>query len=79
MSQSGIYLFGGLCKKPQYALAGVPEYWIINPVDDYVLVLVLDTQTGAYSEVGEYRGNELIESALFPELQISAEALLDPD
>lgn len=66
-------------KRLEYAWAEVPEYWIINPVDDYVLILVLDTQTGAYSEVGEYRGAELIESALFPNLQISAEALLDPN
>ena len=66
-------------KRLEYALAKVPEYWIINPVNGYVLVLVFDADTNEYSEVGEYRGDELISSALFPELRISAEALLDPE
>ncbi|MEL7053851.1 MAG: Uma2 family endonuclease, partial [Cyanobacteria bacterium J06588_5] len=29
-------------KRLEYAWAKVPEYWIINPVDGYVLVLILD-------------------------------------
>jgi Uma2 family endonuclease len=66
-------------KRLEYALAKVPEYWIINPVDGYVLVLILDADAGNYSELGEYRGNELISSALFPELKVTAESLLDPD
>lgn len=65
-------------KRLEYALAKVPEYWIVNPVDGYVLVLVLDTDTGDYSETGEYRGTEFISSALLPELKVTAEALLDP-
>ncbi len=63
-------------KRLEYAWAQVPEYWIINPVDGYVLVLVLDADT--YVEMGEYRGDELISSMLFPELKASAEALLAP-
>lgn len=66
-------------KRLEYALAKVPEYWIINPVDGYVLVLVLNAGTKEYSEVGEYRDAEVINSVLFPELRISAEVLLDPD
>ena len=65
-------------KRLEYALAKVPEYWIINPVDGYVLVLIFDHDTGAYSEVGEYRGADAIESLLFPTLKVSAEALLTP-
>jgi Uma2 family endonuclease len=66
-------------KRLEYALAKVPEYWIVNPVDGYVLVLVLEPEAGNYSELGEYRGNELITSALFPEFKVTAESLLDPD
>lgn len=66
-------------KRIEYALAKVQEYWIINPVEGYVLVLLFETETEEYIESGEYRGAELINSALFPELKISAEALLDPD
>lgn len=63
-------------KRQEYALAGVPEYWIINPVDGYVLVLAL--ADGEYQDVGEYRGSEMISSELFPELKVSAATLLDP-
>lgn len=66
-------------KRLEYALAQVPEYWIVNPVDRYVLVLIFDADSGIYSEMGEYRGDELIESALFPSLSVSANALLSPD
>jgi Uma2 family endonuclease len=65
-------------KRLEYALANVPEYWIINPVDGYVLVLAFDPHTDAYSEIGEYRGTGLIKSLLFPTLEIAAVTLLDP-
>lgn len=64
-------------KRIEYALAKVPEYWIINPVDRYVLVLTLiDSE---YQDVGEYRADDLISSKLFPELKVRAATLLDPD
>ncbi|MGB7248208.1 MAG: Uma2 family endonuclease [Phormidesmis sp.] len=65
-------------KRLEYALAKVPEYWIINPVDSYVLVLALDAHTNGYNEVGEYRGIEPIHSLLFPNIKVSAETLLNP-
>ena len=55
----------------------MPEYWIINPVDGYVLVAVL--KDSEYQDVGEYRGSELISSPLFPSLKVAASTLLDPD
>jgi Uma2 family endonuclease len=64
-------------KRLEYALAGIPEYWIINRMRGYVLVLSLDVNA-EYSEVGEFRGVDLIKSLLFPRLEIAAEALLDP-
>lgn len=66
-------------KRLEYALAKVPEYWIINPVNGYVLVLLFNGETEEYDELGEYRGSELITSALFPALEVSAEALLSPE
>ena len=65
-------------KRLEYASAKVPEYWIINPIRNYVLLLALDTNTGAYREIGEYRGTDLIHSALLPELRVTAQALLNP-
>ena len=66
-------------KRLEYALAQVPEYWIINPVNGYVLVLSFDTATETYKEVGEYREADTISSPLFPSLEVTAEALLDPE
>ena len=63
-------------KRLEYALAQVPEYWIINPVDGYVLVLAFDPSTGNYKEIGEYKGDELISSQLFPSFEVSASTLL---
>ncbi|MEO0757692.1 MAG: Uma2 family endonuclease [Cyanobacteria bacterium J06648_16] len=63
-------------KRQEYALAGVPEYWIVNPVDGYVLVLVLEGND--YRELGEFRGDELVASKLLPRFSVSAEAALNP-
>ena len=63
-------------KREEYALAKVPEYWIVNPVDGYVLTLRLNGDR--YEAIGEYRGTERIESVLFPKLRITATNLLDP-
>ncbi len=65
-------------KRLDYALAGVPEYWIINPVHDYVLVLVLNAVSKTYEEIGEYRGADAIKSILFPSLSVTASTLLEP-
>lgn len=51
-------------KRLEYALTKVPEYWIINPVDGYVLVLTFDDDANEYREIGEYRGAELILNTL---------------
>lgn len=65
-------------KRLEYSLAKVPKYWIINPVNGYVLVLALNADTHEYQEIGEYRGAERITSVLFPAIEVTAEALLDP-
>ena len=65
-------------KRLEYAAAKVPEYWTINPVDGYVLVLVLDDGSDAYREVGKYKDAEPIDSLLFPNFEVTAAALLSP-
>ncbi|MGB3788997.1 MAG: Uma2 family endonuclease [Phormidesmis sp.] len=65
-------------KRLEYALAAIPEYWIINSIRGYVLVLQLDSSTDSYEEIGEYRDTELINSVLLPEFRVTADALLNP-
>jgi Uma2 family endonuclease len=40
-------------KRADYAEAGIPEYWIVNPLDETVTVLSLED--GAYGTAGVYR------------------------
>ena len=63
-------------KRKQYAARGIPEYWIVDPNDQVVVVLRLDA--GVYSEVGRFQGNEQITSPRFPELTLTAEQVLHP-
>jgi len=63
-------------KRQDYALAGIPEYWIVNPVDGYVLILVL--AGNEYVELGEYRDADRIESQLLPHIELQADTILEP-
>ncbi len=49
-------------KRLDYAEAGIPEYWIINPLTQTITVLVLDGET--YTEYGVFAGDERATSKL---------------
>jgi Uma2 family endonuclease len=59
-----------------YEQAGVREYWIVNPKTRSVEIYVL--ADGAYDVVNEFVGDELIESAVLPGLQIVTRSLFIP-
>lgn len=59
-----------------YEQAGVAEYWIIDTKTRSVEVYTL--ARGEYALHGQYTGNEVITSALFPELQIKTSLLFQP-
>ena len=63
-------------KREQYAARGIPEYWIVDPQAE--VFIVLELKAGAYVEVGRFRGNERIISPGFPELELTAEQVLQP-
>ena len=56
-------------KRAQYAAIGVPEYWLLDPVAQTVLVLTLDGTD--YREVGLFKRSEAIISVEFAELQLA--------
>ncbi|XPM54764.2 MAG: Uma2 family endonuclease [Leptolyngbya sp. IPPAS B-1204] len=60
-------------KREQYQELGVPEYWLINPAQQTIMVLA--AQTGVYREFGTFRGSEQIVSLQFPDL--TAEQVLN--
>ena len=55
-------------KRAEYNAIEIPEYWIIDFSDRKVTVLFLED--GLYEEI-VYRGEEIIKSLLFPELQLT--------
>ena len=58
-----------------YAEAGIPEYWIVNPLDETSGVLVL--RDGAYVERGPFARGMRATSALFPDVSVEVDAVFD--
>src|SRR6266849_1853174 len=55
-------------KREEYARAGIPHYWIVDPQRRTVLTLV--RRGTAYEVAGEFSGDEVLTSALFPSLAL---------
>jgi Uma2 family endonuclease len=62
-------------KRNQYADLGIPEYWLIDPENQCIIVLRLEH--GTYVEHGVFQGEECILSPLFPALQLTATEILN--
>lgn len=62
-------------KLREYAQAGVPEYWIVDPLQEKVTVLLL--RNGDYL-AQEFVGDEVVRSQLFPNWTIKVEQMLNP-
>lgn len=62
-----------LWKRSQYQQWRIPEYWIIDPHRQQVMVLTL--QDDIYRET-TYKEDEVIVSQVFPELSLTASAVL---
>jgi Uma2 family endonuclease len=60
-------------KRAEYAQAGIPEYWIVEPEARQVLVLILDA--GSYRVHGEFRVGDEVTSVVLPGFSLSVEAL----
>ena len=62
-------------KRADYAEAGIPEYWIVNPLDETITVLTLHDD--AYTEHGIFHRGETATSALLDGLTASVDAVFD--
>ncbi|PPT10624.1 hypothetical protein CKA32_000976 [Geitlerinema sp. FC II] len=60
-------------KRSEYGSIEIPEYWIIDPQEEKVTVLLLDR--GFYEET-VYKGDTAISSVLFPELNLTPSQIL---
>lgn len=62
-------------KRREYAQAGVAEYWIVDPLQEKVTVLLLTD--GSYL-TQEFVGDQVVRSQLFPDWKIKVEQILNP-
>jgi Uma2 family endonuclease len=60
-------------KRSEYSVVGIPEYWIVDPLEQKVTVLLL--VEGLYEEI-EYRGDDQMVSQTFPELVLNVNQVL---
>ena len=61
-------------KRREYAKVGIPEYWIVDPQEERVLVLSLN-DNGVYDVRGTYARGQLAQSALLPGFEVSMDAM----
>lgn len=62
-------------KRMEYADAGIPEYWIVNPGDQTITVLALEGT--AYTEVGVFQRRDVAVSRLFAGLRVDVDEVFD--
>jgi Uma2 family endonuclease len=64
-------------KRSDYAEGGVPEYWIVNPEDETILVLTLEN--GKYVETGRFPRGQSAASELLEGFAVDVNAVFDAD
>jgi Uma2 family endonuclease len=62
-------------KRGEYASAQIPEYWIVNPVDETVTVLTLVDE--AYVEHGVFRRGDEVSSVLLDGFAVPVDEVFD--
>lgn len=60
-------------KPREYAKRGIPEFWLIDPLREVVLVLSLVEKT---YKTAKFRGSDQIKSSAFPTLSLTAQQIL---
>lgn len=63
-------------KRVEYAQAGIPEYWIIDPDRQEITVLVLKSRQKAYTEFGVFRKGATAASKLLPGFTVDVTTVL---
>jgi Uma2 family endonuclease len=62
-------------KRAEYARAGIPEYWIVDPAEERIIVLTLDGSE--YKEYGIFVRGDRATSRLLPGFEVEVSAVFD--
>ncbi|HEX3150971.1 MAG TPA: Uma2 family endonuclease [Gemmataceae bacterium] len=66
-----------VAKRQDYAAAGVAEYWIVNPSNETILVLVLNKKR--YRQLGCFVRGGVAQSSLLQGFQLGVDQVFDAD
>ncbi len=66
-----------IAKKIQYQDCGIPEYWIVDPETQTILVLELTEKT--YTEFGNFGSDDLVSSPAFQDLNLKVSEVFNPE
>jgi Uma2 family endonuclease len=66
-----------IAKRMQYQDCGIPEYWIVDPQTQTILVLEL--REDSYREVGNFSNDDLLQSPRFRELNLKVSEVFAPN
>ena len=62
-------------KRADYAEARIPEYWIVNPLDETVTVLVL--AEGSYVDHGVFRRGQRVRAVCLPDCSLDVTSVFE--
>jgi Uma2 family endonuclease len=65
-----------IAKRNQYQDRGIPEYWIVDPQSQTILVLELTEDS--YTEVGNFSNDDLVKSPGFSSLNLKVSEVFKP-
>lgn len=61
-------------KRSEYAVRGIPEYWIIDPAEEKVVILTL---VEGFYDAAEFTGTQSLQSSTFQKLTLTANQVLN--
>jgi Uma2 family endonuclease len=68
-----------ITKRQEYARAGIPEYWLVDPSEKTVTVFALSERSGGYATHGVFERGSLAESASLAGFAVDISALFTTD
>ena len=64
-----------ITKRSQYAARSIPEYWIVDPQEQMIILLRLESDQ--YVQVGVFQGEQVLVSGTFPQLSLTVQQVLE--